>query len=67
MGPDRDGEVVLEAISIKEMIVRGTFYYIYVCVCVCVCKFLSYVQLFATLWIVAWQAPLSMVFSRQEH
>ena len=27
----------------------------------------SHVQLFATLWIVAHQAPLSMRFSRQEH
>ena len=32
--------------------------------CVCV---LSPVRLFATLWIVACQAPLSMEFSRQEH
>ena len=46
---------------------RYILLHICVCVCVCVCKFLSYVQLFATLWIVAWQAPLSMVFSRQEH
>ena len=28
---------------------------------------LSHVQLFATLWIVAFQAPLSMGFSRQEY
>ena len=28
---------------------------------------LSHVQLFATLWIVACQAPLSMEFSRQEY
>ena len=34
------------------------------CVCVCV---LSCVRLFATLWIVANQAPLSMGFSKQEH
>ena len=38
----------------------------YVCVCVCVCV-LSHVQLFATLWIIAHQAPLSMGFSRQEY
>ena len=37
-----------------------------VCVCVCVCV-LSHVQLFATLWIIAHQAPLSMGFSRQEY
>ena len=36
-------------------------------VCVCVCESLSHVQLFATLWTVACQAPLSMGFSRQEY
>ena len=36
-------------------------------VCVCVCESLSQVQLFATLWTVACQAPLSMEFSRQEY
>ena len=37
-------------------------------VCVCVCELLSHVQLFATLWTVACQAPLSMEFSpRQEY
>ena len=34
-----------------------------VCVCVCVCWSLSPVQLFATPWTVARQAPLSMGFS----
>ena len=37
---------------------------------VCVCAVLSHfscVQLFATLWTVARQAPLSMGFSRQEY
>ena len=44
-----------------------------VCVCflidsyVCVPSCLSRVQLFATLWTVACQAPLSMGFSRQEY
>ena len=42
-----------------------------VCVCVCVCThargMLSGVQLFATPWLVAHQAPLSFGFSRQEH
>ena len=38
-----------------------------VCVCVCVCELLSCVQLFATPWTVARQAPLSMEFSRQEY
>ena len=40
--------------------------------CVCVCarvraQLLNHVQLFATLWTVACQAPLSMVFFRQEY
>ena len=38
-----------------------------VCVCVCVCVWLSRVRLFATLWTVAHQAPLSVKFSRQEY
>ena len=49
-----------------------------VCVCVCVCvrartrasvcaRSLSCVQLFATLWTLACQSPLSMEFSRQEY
>ena len=38
---------------------------IYVCVCVISC--FSCVQLHATLWILACQAPLSMGFSRQEY
>ena len=33
----------------------------------CVCAVLSHVQLFATLWTVARQAPLSMEFSRQKY
>ena len=53
-------------------------YFLRVCVCVCVCVCVSacmractqsfnHVQLFATLWTVAHQAPLSMEFSRQEY
>ena len=51
-----------------------------VCVCLCVCVrvsvcvsvcmsvcVLSHVQLFATSWTVAHQAPLHMEFSRREH
>ena len=43
-----------------------------VCVCVCVCvhahaQSLSHVKLFATLWTVACQTPLSMELSRQEY
>ena len=36
-------------------------------VCTCMLSFFSHVQLFATPWIVAHQAPLSMEFSRPEH
>ena len=47
--------------------------YVCVCVCVCVCVYIcmpscfSCVQLFATPWTAAYQAPLSMGFSRQEY
>ena len=34
---------------------------------VCVVSWFSHVQLFATLWTIACQAPLSMGFSRQEY
>ena len=37
------------------------------CVCACVLNHFSQVQLFATLWTVASQAPLSMGFPRQEY
>ena len=41
---------------------------LYTCVRVCVCvKSLSSVRLFETPWTVAYQAPLSMGFSRQEY
>ena len=41
---------------------------IYVCVCTYTCAcVLSCVQLFVTPWTVAYQAPLSMEFSRQEN
>ena len=33
----------------------------------CVCVTLSHIQLFATLWTTAHQAPLSMGFPRQEY
>ena len=49
--------------AIKHM-KRYSAMFISVCVCVCV---LSHVQFFATPWIVAYQAPLSMRFSRQEY
>ena len=38
------------------------------CICICTCTYLlSHVQLFATPWTVAYQAPLSTGFSRQEY
>ena len=37
------------------------------CVCVCIVSRFSRVQLFATLWTVARQVPLSMGFSRQDY
>ena len=37
------------------------------CTCMCVLSHFSRVQLFATLWTVAHQAPLSMRFTRQEY
>ena len=35
--------------------------------CECMLSRFSHIQLFATLWTVAHQAPLSMGFSRQEY
>ena len=35
--------------------------------CACILSRFSSVQLFATIWIVACQVPLSMEFSRQEY
>ena len=40
---------------------------VHVCMCVCMLSHLSRVQLFVTPWTVAFQAPLSMGFSRQEY
>ena len=37
------------------------------CLCACMLSHFSHIQLFATLWSVAGQEPLSMGFSRQEH
>ena len=60
--------------------VRYTYIYIYVIcmyvyshthththICMCMLSCFSHVQLFATLWTIACQAPLSMGFSRQEY
>ena len=40
---------------------------VHLCVCVCTLNRFSRVQLFATLWTVACQAPLSVGFARQEY
>ena len=37
------------------------------CACACLCYSLGHVQLFVTPWTIAWQASLSMEFSRQEY
>ena len=57
----------------SDLAATAVFHYIcvFVCVYVCVCTYtcawvLSCVQLFVTPWTVAYQAPLSMEFSRQE-
>ena len=46
---------------------RLIFRYKKVHACVCVLSRFSHVQVFATLWTIAHQAPLSMGFSRQEY
>ena len=38
-----------------------------VCVCVCVCVVTQFCLTVVTSWTVAYQAPLSMEFSRQEY
>ena len=58
MGLGRKGE--------KHSIAQ-TLYASFVCMCVCMLSHLSRVQLFVTPWTVAFQAPLSMGFSRQEY
>ena len=46
---------------------RVWVFFVCVYVCVCAAQSLSCVQLFATLWTTAHQAPLSMGFPRQEY
>ena len=41
--------------------------YVFVCIYACMLSHFSHVQLFATPWFVVRQAPLAMVFSRQEY
>ena len=47
--------------------VQVCMYYKYIHLCIYVFSNFSYIQLFATPWTVAHQAPLSMGFSRQEY
>ena len=42
-------------------------FHLYYSLCACVLSRISCVQLFVTLWTVAYQAPLSMEFSRKEY
>ena len=46
---------------------QATHVCVCVCVRVCVLSHFSCVRLFVTQWTLAWQAPLSMGFSRQEY
>ena len=41
--------------------------FVFVCMCVYVLNHFSHVQIFVTVWTVAWQAHLFMGFSRKEH
>ena len=50
-----------------SVLLEGIYRWISMYVSVCVLHHFSCVQLFATLWIIAPQAPLSMGFSQQEH
>ena len=52
----------LKLTSIESMLPSSHLIYL-----VCVLSFFSDVQLYVVLWTVALQAPLSMVFSRQEY
>ena len=46
-----------------KTVARGKF----IMPCACMLHSFSHVRLFATLWTIAYQAPLSMGFSRQEY
>ena len=60
--------ILLVFISLDFVLLVICKQYNCVCVCVCVCeRTLSRVQLFATPWTIAHQAPLSMNFPRQEY
>ena len=57
-----DGQML--AIVINYHLLRVFIYSFYSCVC---SQSLSHVQLFVTLWTLAHQTPLSVIFSRQEY
>ena len=58
------GRIRKKRVKVRNMFNR----WLCVCVCVCVCvSCYSHVQLFATLWTAAHQAPLSMRVSRHEY
>ena len=54
--------VLIFAVQQSDLVI-----YLCVCVCVCVCVSCSVTSDFATTWTITRQAPLSMVFSRQEY
>ena len=45
---------------------RKNFVYLFSSLCVSILSHFSHIQLFANLWTVAYQAPLSMGFSKQK-
>ena len=51
----------------QNVITLCVFIWMCVCVCACVLSCFRCVRLFATLWILAHQPPLSVGFSRQEY
>ena len=74
-----NSKVILHFRALFQLNVNFPFFFLFTfffvsgdtCVCVsvgmCVWESLSCVLLFATLWTVAWQAPLSMEFFRQDY
>ena len=55
--------MVHDKCHVRDLVKRQGWY---VCMHVCVLSRFSHVQLFETLWTIAYQAPLSVGFSRQE-
>jgi len=65
--PNQNLNVPLFPIAFFSMSHKLSRKYTYACVLVCVLSHFSHVRLFANLWIVACQAPMSLGFSRQEY